>query len=184
MTAAFGFLLTGWLLLASATRNQPVTDILRGALTTGGPGPGERGFTRSILRELSGALPASGKLPELDKRMVTMDGKQVCGWIATELRAARRNGWGGRVVSGHRSVAEQRQACIGVCGNPNGCSGPGGACAKPGESNHQGTDWPGCAVDVSDPEGLARALPRGSRLKWTGRTIGDTPHFSSGRRGV
>lgn len=175
MTAAYGFLLVGWLLLTSAVRNQPISDLLSGVLATGEPGPGERGFTKAILAELAGqakAQKAGGGIPVMG--MDTFDGKPVCGWIAAELRKARANGWRGKLISGYRSEAEQARVCAtGV--QP---------CAKPGESNHQGRVYPGCAGDVSDPAGLARALPKGSPLKWTGRTIGDSPHFSSGLRGV
>lgn len=179
MTAAFGFLMVGWLLLASATRNQPVAELLRGAVSPAGtPGPGERGFTTSILGELAGDRSAGGSAASSDPQnpagLVTFDGEKVCAWIAAELRKARANGWSGSVTSGYRSAADQARVCAtGVT-----------PCAKPGESNHQGTAYPGCAVDVSDPAGLARALPKGSPLKYTGATIGDTPHFSSGKRGV
>lgn len=182
MTATFGYLLMGWLMLVSALREQPVADVLRGALAPPGqPGPGERGFTSSILGELGGSgagsaggsatASAGGPVPA---GMATVDGHPVCAWIAHDLKAARRNGWRGQVSSGYRTEAEQAAACAHT-------SGP---CAKPGESNHQGKAWPSCAVDVSDPAGLARALPKGSRLRWTGKSIGDDVHFSSGKHGV
>lgn len=173
LTPAFAFLSAGWVLLVSGQRNQSVADTLRGTIGSA-IGPGERGFTAAILEGLGGAPSAGAAGGPLPSGMRQVDGKPVCAWIAEELEAAKQAGWSGSVVSGYRSVAEQAAACAGT-------SGP---CAPPGQSNHQGTAWPKCAVDVSDPEGLARALPRGSRLKWTGRTIGDSPHFSSGRRGV
>jgi hypothetical protein len=173
MVAAFGFLLVGWLLLTSGSRNVAVAELLRGVLSTGGPGPGDRGFGTALLDEFTGAGGAPGLAGPIGA-MATFDGHPVCGWVAAELEVARRNGWGGQLLSGYRTNAEQEEACAGT-------SGP---CAKPGESNHQGRAFPSCAADVSDPAGLARALPAGSRLKWTGRTIGDAPHFSSGRSGV
>lgn len=176
MTGAFGFLVVGWLMLASAVRNQGMADTLRGAVSSGDAGPGARGFATAILGPpppagVSGPAGASGHVPS---GMQQVDGHPVCAWIAQELQRARRNGWRGQVVSGYRNRQEQAAACAHT-------SGP---CAKPGESNHQGTSFPSCAVDVTDPAGLARALGGGSRLHWTGRTIGDSPHFSSGRRGV
>lgn len=181
MFAAFAALLAGWLLLTSGRDNVSVAELMRGVIGSPDAGPGPRGFAAAIIGETVGNRMASASAPASVAGLVTFDGQKVCGWVATELRKARARGWSGSLISGHRDIAEQRAACVSVCGNPNGC---GSGCAKPGESNHQGTAYPECAADVSDPAGLARALPAGSPLKWTGRTIGDTPHFSSGRRGV
>jgi hypothetical protein len=76
-----------------------------------------------------------------------IDGIPVAKWIAPIVLWARAHGWHGRVTSGYRTVAQQRQACIHVCGNPNGCPN---RCAKPGTSNHQYTEFPRGAVDVTD----------------------------------
>lgn len=108
---------------------------------------------------------------------ITIDGIRVAGWIGAIVLWARKNGWSGRVTSGIRSDADQRRACQGVCGNPNGCPG---RCAEPGTSNHKGTLFPAGAVDVSDPAGFARVLskyPGGAPIK---NELGaqDPVHFS------
>ena len=47
-----------------------------------------------------------------------------------------------KIGSAYRSNSDQARACIGVCGNPNGCSS---GCARPGTSCHQR----GLAVDIT-----------------------------------
>lgn len=96
----------------------------------------------------------------------------VQGLVPQVLRAlawARRNGWAGSVTSGFRSYQEQARLYA------LWLSGRGNRAAPPGTSNHEG----GQAVDVSDPEGFARAManaPAGIRLL---RLIADEPwHFS------
>lgn len=86
-----------------------------------------------------------------------IDGKMVAGWIADIVVWARANGWGGKVTSGVRTVAEQRVACRNLCGNPEGCPG---TCAKPGTSNHQGSVFPEGAVDVTDYDNFGRIVAR------------------------
>lgn len=76
------------------------------------------------------------------------DGVPVADWIWPIVKWARDHGWNGRVTSGYRSVAEQREACRHVCGNPDGCPG---RCAKPGQSEHQFVEYPRGAVDVTFP---------------------------------
>lgn len=44
-------------------------------------------------------------------------------------------------ISGYRSPEQQRQACIRVCGNPEGCPS---RCARPGSSQHQRTNVATC----------------------------------------
>lgn len=171
MTFGFAMLFVGSLLLFAGTRNRGITDVLRG-ITSPLPGPGESGFISDIAG--SATSLATGAAALIPGGMARVDGKPVCAWIARDLRAARANGWSGTVTSGYRSAAKQAEVCsTGV--QP---------CAAPGKSNHQGRAYPGCAVDVTDPEGLAAALPPGSRLKWTGKSIGDPVHFSSGEQGT
>lgn len=94
-------------------------------------------------------------------------GNQIAAWIAAELDMARQLGWKGTVTSGYRSPADQRRVCAQT-------SGP---CAAPGQSRHQGKNFPNGAVDVSDYNGLNRILRKmGSPLKWAGAK--DLPHFS------
>lgn len=58
--------------------------------------------------------------------------------------AARKDGENSDATSCYRTPEEQRQACIGICGNGDGCPG---SCAPPGRSNHQ-------KVSTADIQGL------------------------------
>ncbi len=59
------------------------------------------------------------------------------------LQAERDAGVDIPVVQSYRSCAEQRRACQGICGNPQGCPG---LCAPPGLSWHQ----LGAAIDITE----------------------------------
>lgn len=109
----------------------------------------------------SGGKPASG--------VSSFEGKQVAAWIKPALVYARKNGWKGQINSGYRSKADQTRIYN---------SGVRPA-AKPGTSNHEFTQYPGGAIDVSDAETLAQILQGskyGKRLKWAGKK--DPVHFS------
>jgi hypothetical protein len=97
------------------------------------------------------------------------DGKIVAAWIKPALKYARQHGWNGTVNSGFRSYADQKRIWD---------SGVRPA-ARPGHSNHEGSEFPRGAVDVSDAEQLARILERSpwrNRLVWAGAK--DPVHFS------
>lgn len=100
---------------------------------------------------------------------VTFDGKPVVGWIAGILKQARATGiWKGSVSSGVRSKAGQLKAAqgYGLQHYPNG----------PLASNHvEGHDG---AVDVSDPEGLKRALAKLGITDLKSSMPEDPVHFS------
>lgn len=176
MTWALGLLVLGTLAARSAIENRPILDILRGAVGQLGGGPGTAGFTTALLDRSAGARNAQAKIATGGGGTQEFDGEQVAAWIVPWLKKIRATGlWSGKVTSGYRTVAQQRQACIGVCGNPNGCEG---TCAPPGESNHQRKRYPGGAVDVSDPAGFAAGARRvGAPLK---NALGadDPVHFS------
>lgn len=186
MTYGFALMTMGTLLVYSGWSNNTVVDVLRGLGKTRKPGgAGETGFVALITAPVAGATSAvtpgsggegpttSGGVP---KGMTTFDGHPMCQWVADELQWARDHGWGGSATSGYRSKADQARAC-------EETSGP---CAEPGKSNHQGKKYPKCAADVSDPAELDAILAKkpGRRLHWTGKSIGDEPHFSSGLVGV
>jgi tape measure domain-containing protein len=105
---------------------------------------------------------------------VNIDGKPVAAWIAPIIQWAKQHGWHGAVTSGYRTDAQQIAAAshYGLGHYPNG----------PLASNHVRTDWPGGAVDVTDPSGLAAVLANyhGARnLVWGGPVMGDYVHFSA-----
>lgn len=108
-------------------------------------------------------------------RVVRIDGVEVAPWIAPRLRWARRNGWQGKVISGVRSRALQQRLYDEWKRGERA-----GPVARPGTSNHEGRKYPRGAVDVTDGDGLERAM-----RSWPGRGrplvpfgAGDRPHFS------
>ena len=89
------------------------------------------------------------------------------------LQAEREAGVEIPVVQSYRSCAEQRRACRGICGNPQGCPG---LCAPPGLSWHQ----LGAAIDISE-DGVAdtRIVEALEANGWCQALPGSDPgHFS------
>ena len=160
VAAALTTITIGGMLVYSAIKNVGFTDMLAGM--TGTPlGPSQEvQDAPPVSTGQSGSddlnVPNIGGFPS-PTGTVSIDGHPVATWIARQVLAARKHGWGGSVQSGWRSDTDQAQACIEVCGNPQGCPG---RCAKPGTSNHRSKTFPGGAVDVSDPDGFRAALAR------------------------
>lgn len=153
-------------MLLSGYSNRNITDVLRGVVEPVTKGAGTTGFTSSILSNVASgtasavgvsgaALGSVAGLVPGGGGTTTFDGVEVCRWIVPWLQEARKRGWQGTVTSGHRSIERQKQACINVCGNPNGCPG---RCAAPGTSNHQGCGGGKGAIDVTDHETFARIM--------------------------
>lgn len=117
------------------------------------------------------------KLPggtPLAKGLAHFQGKPVAAWIAPALEYAKAHGWKGSVTSGYRSTAEQERIYN---------SGVRPA-AKPGTSNHEGTEFPRGAVDVSEAQQLAQILqnsPFAQKLVYAGSK--DPVHFSHPHNG-
>jgi hypothetical protein len=143
--------------LSAFTGSKTVTDKIPGATVTSRTAP--------VARTAS----ASFSTPAAQSGVANFEGKKVAAWIAPALHYARAHGWKGTVNSGYRSFADQQRIYN---------SGVRPA-ARPGTSNHEGTDFPRGAVDVSDAPTLAAILqrsPYGKRLKWAGAK--DPVHFS------
>jgi hypothetical protein len=192
MTFGFALLLSGWVLLDAGWKGVTPFDVLKGVTAnTKGPGGVLRETGQDVLASFSGKghseysgetggkSGGGGGASDALKHVggtVQMDGHPVAKWIAVELLWAREHGWKGRVESGYRSKAEQERIYN---------SGVRPA-AVPGTSNHEKKRYPGGAVDVTEAEQLDQILSRkkGRLLKWTGNSIGDTVHFSSGLNGV
>lgn len=117
----------------------------------------------------SGASAAAGGAKENHVGTASFEGRKVAAWIAPILQYARSQGWKGQVNSGFRSFEEQTRIYN---------SGVRPA-AKPGQSNHEGSDWPRGAVDVSDAAQLSAILRKSKfakKLVWAGSK--DPVHFS------
>lgn len=181
MTYGFALLTVGTLFMYSGYTNNSIADVLKGLGKVRSHGAGDSGFIallsgagEAVKPGSGGSGPAtSGKTP---KGLTTFDGVSVCKWVAEELQWARDHGWNGSLISGYRSKQHQKEVCAtGVT-----------PCAKPGTSNHEGKRFPKCAADVTEPEQLDHVLSKkvGRRLHYTGKQIGDIPHFSSGLNGV
>jgi hypothetical protein len=97
--------------------------------------------------------------------------KQIAGWIAPILDWASQHGWSGSVTSGYRD--HQQQAAI---------NASGAFSAPAGKSNHETTQYPGGAVDVTDPSQLIEVLKGYTGpYKLVGGVLGaaDPEHFSA-----
>lgn len=123
--------------------------------------PGQSVTVRGrALQNVSGVNPGSVK---------TFDRKPVVSWMIPALEYARQHGWKGTVTSGVRSKAEQMAAATRFGLQHYGPAGPLGSNHVAGHSG---------AVDVSDPDGLERAL-RSYRGRKPIRAMKDDPvHFS------
>ncbi len=97
--------------------------------------------------------------------------KPIAGWIAPILDWASQHGWSGTVTSGYRDYSQQ--AAI---------NASGAFSAPAGKSNHETTQYPGGAVDVTDPAQLIQVLQGYSGpYKLIGGVLGpaDPEHFSA-----
>jgi hypothetical protein len=145
---------------------EPSLSEFMGQQTTTSRVPGK---TVTVPGAPSGSASASFSTPPTQSGVANFEGKKVAAWIKPALVYARQHGWKGTVNSGYRSFADQQRIYN---------SGVRPA-AKPGTSNHEGTDFPRGAVDVSDAATLSAILqrsPYGKRLKWAGAK--DPVHFS------
>lgn len=123
--------------------------------------------SRRSVAPASASTSASG--------VANFEGTKVAAWIAPILKYARAHGWKGTLNNGFRSYAEQTKIY-------NSGIRPA---AKPGTSNHEGSEWPRGAIDVnSGAAELARILrrsPYANKLVWAGAK--DPPHFSHPHNG-
>jgi hypothetical protein len=97
--------------------------------------------------------------------------KQIAGWIAPILDWASQHGWTGTVTSGYRDY--RQQAAINASGAYS---------APAGRSNHESTQYPGGAVDVTNPSQLIEVLKGYTGpYKLVGGVLGavDPEHFSA-----
>lgn len=162
--------------VGSAAPAQPsIDDLLKLATTTNGPSAGTATTTQTVQNPQNGNSDQIHPSHTGTKGGTTMfDGKPVASWIAVRLERARAAGWKGTVNSGFRSVAEQRKLYDDMVAGRRA-----GPVAKPGQSNHNFTAFPGGAVDVTDAPQLAAVLKHLGikKLQWAGSA--DPVHFSN-----
>jgi hypothetical protein len=97
--------------------------------------------------------------------------KQIASWIAPVLDWASQHGWTGSVTSGYRDYSQQASI-----------NASGAYSAPAGKSNHETTQYPGGAVDVTDPAQLIQVLKGYTGpYKLVGGVLGavDPEHFSA-----
>jgi hypothetical protein len=97
--------------------------------------------------------------------------KPIAGWIAPILDWASQHGWTGTVTSGYRDYSQQASL-----------NASGAYSAPAGKSNHESTQYPGGAVDVTDPAQLMQVLQGyAGPDKLVGGVLGpvDPEHFSA-----
>jgi hypothetical protein len=145
----------------------PREDVLAGLLQPAEGLPEVQGQAPRVNVHVGPTASASRAGSTRRTGVANFEGTPVAAWIKPELQYARAHGWKGTVNSGVRSFAEQTAIY-------NSGRRPA---AKPGTSNHEGTQFPRGAVDVTDAQTLARILRRkGSPLVWAGGK--DPVHFS------
>ena len=97
--------------------------------------------------------------------------KPIAGWISPVLDWASQHGWTGTVTSGYRDYSQQASI-----------NASGAFSAPAGKSNHETTQYPGGAVDVTDPAQLIQVLKGYTGpYKLVGGVLGpaDPEHFSA-----
>jgi hypothetical protein len=97
--------------------------------------------------------------------------KPIAGWIVPVLDWASQHGWSGSVTSGYRDYSQQASI-----------NASGAFSAPAGKSNHETTQYPGGAVDVTDPAQLIQVLQGYTGpYKLVGGVLGaaDPEHFSA-----
>ena len=172
--------------IGSSASAGAIGSLLGGAQTSTAPTAGSAATTfASALASAQGAAPAAATAaPTATTGTASVDPgavipqaswnpqqKPIAGWIAPVLQWASEHGWTGTVTSGYRNYAEQASI-----------NASGAYSAPAGKSNHESTQYPGGAVDVTNPGQLIQVL-RGytGPNKLVGGVLGpvDPEHFSA-----
>lgn len=171
------FLFAGLALVISGIKNRGMLDTILGNDTE--QESGKQTVPASLTSLLDDTVnnwqdhvvTPSDRRGHVPSGVSVFDGHPVARWIVPVLKWARANGWKGHVISGYRTIAQQREACAHTTG----------PCAEPGKSEHQSTTFPGGAVDVTDYQTLASLVSRypGPGPTLTQATFANDPgHFS------
>lgn len=166
MAAGSSSVTSGKLSLSGGLARDIVQRIQSGTYTTTTPA--------QTVKQRAASAAASSDGGQQPKGTADFEGTSVAAWIAPALHYARAHGWTGQVSSGFRSFADQTRIYN---------SGVRPA-AKPGTSNHEGSDFPRGAVDVTDAAQLSMILqksPYAKLLVWAGTK--DPVHFSHPHNG-
>lgn len=150
---------------AAAAANK---DVQRAEARSGESMGAGGGSAAAANAAFAGAVPSGVEVP---RAPWNPSGKPIDKWIVPILAWAHSHGWPGIVTSGYRSFAEQQQI------NSEGLFS-----AAAGDSNHEKPNYPGGAVDVTDPSQMLSVLAgyKGNP-KLVGGVLGpvDPEHFSA-----
>jgi hypothetical protein len=121
----------------------------------------------------TGSASAAGVVPGAVVPQASWNPQQkpIAGWIAPILDWASQHGWSGSVTSGYRDYSQQASI-----------NASSAFSAPAGKSNHETTQYPGGAVDVTDPSQLIQVLKGYTGpYKLLGGVLGpaDPEHFSA-----
>jgi hypothetical protein len=178
--------------LVSPTGSSSATDAAAIGATLSGTGAPDASSTTSFASALAqaqgtpasgasaatgltgaGATSTAGVVPGAVVPQASWNPQQkpIAGWIAPILDWASQHGWSGAVTSGYRDYSQQASI-----------NASGAYSAPAGKSNHETTQYPGGAVDVTDPAQLIQVLQGYSGpYKLVGGVLGavDPEHFSA-----
>jgi hypothetical protein len=176
--------------IAAAQQQLSVGPLHPGSTSANGALQGTSGTTASAVSSFADALTQAQSTPAqipgvgypapatsgvqgavIPQTAWNPERKPIAAWIAPILQWASEHGWSGTVTSGYRTY--QQQAAINASGAYS---------APAGTSNHETTQYPGGAVDVTDPSQLISVLKNYTGpYKLVGGVLGsvDPEHFSA-----
>jgi hypothetical protein len=137
------------------------------ALGVTGTTPTATGLTAAGAGSTAGVVPGA----VIPQTAWNPEQKPIAGWISPILDWASQHGWSGTVTSGYRDYSQQASI-----------NASGAFSAPAGKSNHETTQYPGGAVDVTDPSQLIQVLNGYTGpYKLVGGVLGpaDPEHFSA-----
>jgi hypothetical protein len=136
-------------------------------LSAAGTAPTTTGLSAGDAASTAGVVPGA----VVPQTAWNPEHKPIAGWISPVLDWASQHGWTGTVTSGYRDYSQQASI-----------NASGAFSAPAGKSNHETTQYPGGAVDVTDPSQLMQVLKGYTGpYKLVGGVLGpaDPEHFSA-----
>jgi len=131
--------------------------------------------------EPAGTVPVEASGTSVPQAKWNPENKPIANWIIPIAMWVSEHGWNGTVESGYRTNSEQLAAATHYAaelGVPVSQEYPDGPLA----SNHCKKNYPGGAIDVTEPDQFNKVLqgyPNKPTLIWGGTTIEDAVHFSA-----
>jgi hypothetical protein len=165
--AAIGATLSGTTAAGASASTSFATALAQAQGTAGSPATTGTGLTQAGTTSTASVVPGA----VVPQTAWNPEQKPIAGWITPVLDWASQHGWTGTVTSGYRDY--QQQASI---------NASGAFSAPAGKSNHETTQYPGGAVDVTNPAELIQVLKGYTGpYKLVGGVLGpaDPEHFSA-----